>query len=73
LFNKKRYKVYRLGGAFSFLLHLFSLTLPIFILGTDKPRRLSIYPKVMRVCNKLDKILPVFSCYYIVIVNNNKF
>lgn len=75
LFNQKRYRVYRLGGMFSFCLHLFFITIPALLYRTDrqkqKLRSLSLYPRLLRMCNRLDGILPVCSCLYVVVVKKD--
>lgn len=70
LFNQKDYKIYRFGGLFSFFLHLFFITIPVFLFRTHKLRKSAVYPKLLKVSNTLDKILPICSSLYIVITEN---
>ena len=70
IFNKKPFKVYRIGGFFSFLLYFFYITIPVFLLATDKLRAKPQYFKLMKICIKLDKYLPFFSYSYIIVVKN---
>jgi len=68
LFGNKEYKVYRIGGLFSFLLHFFFITLPNFFFRTDKMRDLKVYQRSLKFSNRLDRFFPVCSCFYIVVV-----
>lgn len=70
LFGKNS-KIYRLGGSFSFFLHLFFITIPEAIFKNTKLRRSSIYPKLLNIANKLDYFIPIFPSVYIVIVKLN--
>lgn len=72
LFNQKRYKVYRLGGFFSFFLHLFFITIPVFFFRTDKLRDSLWYPRLLEVCNRFDKALPICSYLYVVVVKKDE-
>ena len=62
MFKRKDAKIYRLGGFFSFLLHFFFITVFDVALGFSSPRRSKVYSKLLRVSNKLDYLLPIFSC-----------
>lgn len=68
----KNFKIYRIGGLFSFFLHLFFITIPEIILKNNKPRQSSIYPKLLNAANGLDYLAPVFSPLYIVISKNER-
>lgn len=65
--NNNNLKIYRLGGFFSFIFHFFFITIPKRIFKTTKIIELKIYPKIIKIINVLDRILPVFSVMYIVI------
>ena len=71
LFNQKHYKVYRLGGFFSFFLHLFFITIPVIFFRTNKLIDLSWYPKLIEICNRFDKVLPILSYFYVVVVKKD--
>jgi SAM-dependent methyltransferase len=70
MFLGTNYKVYRLGGLFSFLLHVSFITIPVFGFKTDRLRDLGIYPKLVEMCNVLDRLAPVCSCLYVVVARN---
>jgi SAM-dependent methyltransferase len=72
LFNGQTYRVYRLGGLFSFFLHLFFITIPVFCFKKDGLRKMASYPKLTQTCNKLDRLLPVCSSLYLVVVEGTK-
>jgi 2-polyprenyl-3-methyl-5-hydroxy-6-metoxy-1,4-benzoquinol methylase len=69
LFRDKIYKVYKLGGLFSFFLHLIFITIPVFILKTDKMRDLCFYPNLIEICNKLDGYFPICPALYVIITH----
>jgi SAM-dependent methyltransferase len=68
LFNGRNYHVYRIGGLFSFFLHLFFITIPVFGFKKDNLRKLTLYPKLTQICNKLDTLLPICSSIYLIVV-----
>jgi len=70
LFRKEEFEIYRLGGLFSFFLHLFFITIPEALLRNTKPRQLSIYPKLLNIANRFDCFFPIFSSVYVVITKN---
>lgn len=70
LFSGTNYTVYRLGGLFSFWLHVSFITIPVFGFKTDRLRDLRIYPKLVEECNMLDRLAPVCSCLYVVVARN---
>jgi len=72
LFDNQNLKIYRLGGFFSFFVHFFLITIPKRIFKTVRIIELRIYPKIIKTANILDRILPIFSTIYIVILNKNK-
>lgn len=61
-------KIYRLGGLFSFLLHLFIITIPERSFSRWHPRQRMWYPAIVSLCNKLDRLAPFFSYMYVVVV-----
>ncbi|MBU2540171.1 class I SAM-dependent methyltransferase [Patescibacteria group bacterium] len=65
-----KFKVYRIGGLFSFFLHLFFITIPEIILKNNKLRKSNIYPKLLNTANKFDRFLPIFSSFYILVIKN---
>jgi SAM-dependent methyltransferase len=71
----KNMKVYRLGGFFSFLTTLFLMTIPERFLGKylfkgkKYPlRKTKFYPKVLSFANKADRVLPIMSMFYVVVI-----
>lgn len=68
----KNIRIYRLGGLFSFVFHFFLITIPKRIFKTTKIIELKIYPKIIKIVNMLDRILPIFSTIYIVTLNKNE-
>jgi SAM-dependent methyltransferase len=69
LFRDRVSKIYKLGGLFSFLLHTIFITIPVFIFKTDRMRDLSFYPRLIEICNKLDRCLPVCPALYVIIAH----
>lgn len=67
LFNDKNLKIYRLGGFFSFIIHFVLITIPKRIFKTTKIIELKIYPKIIKIVNILDRILPLFPSAYLLI------
>jgi len=67
LFNQKQYRVYRLGGLFSFFLALFYITIPEVLFGISF-RGLSLCPKLVGICNRLDRALPICSSLCVVVI-----
>jgi len=63
----ENFTAYKLGGFFSFFLHIFFITIPEIILKNNKPRQSNIYPTLLSIANKFDHLLPIFSSVYIVI------
>ncbi len=70
LFKGQKYVVHRLGGVFSFALHLFWITVPERLFGNIKPRQMVAYPKMVETARKFDKFLPFGSSMYIIIVSS---
>ena len=66
----KSLEIYRLGGFFSFFLHLFFITIPEAIFKNNKPRQSNIYPKLLNIANGFDCFFPIFSSLYVVIAKN---
>lgn len=69
LFGDKISKVYKLGGLFSFLLHIIFITIPVFIFKTDRMRDLCFYPRLIEICNNLDNYLPLCPTLFIIIAH----
>lgn len=67
LFHGKKYKIYRLGGVFSFFLILLFISIPNFLFFRTL-RYYPFYQKLIRKGNRLDKSLPFCSHLYIVVV-----
>lgn len=61
-------QIYRLGGAFSFLLHFFFVTIPERIRMPFLLRRNRVYSWLCRVANTLDALLPFLSVMYVVVI-----
>ncbi|HBB37596.1 MAG: hypothetical protein UV82_C0001G0048 [Candidatus Magasanikbacteria bacterium GW2011_GWD2_43_18] len=72
LFSGQPYTVYRLGGVFSFLAHLFLITIPVFFFRKDTLRDSHFYATCIKYCSKLDRVLPVCSPLYVVIIQGEK-
>lgn len=70
MFRGKKIEVYRIGGFFSFSLHFFFITIPEIFFRTNKLHDLKIYPKLIKIVNKLDRFIPFFSFTYIIIIKN---
>jgi len=69
LFRDRISKVYKLGGLFSFFLHLIFITIPVFILKNDRMRDLCFYPSLIEICNKLDGCFPICPALYVIITH----
>ncbi|RPJ09514.1 MAG: class I SAM-dependent methyltransferase [Spirochaetaceae bacterium] len=69
LFCNKKNQVYRLGGVFSFLLHLLFITFPEIFFRSGKLRESSIYTRLVEICSKMDRIIPVCSSLYVVVIS----
>jgi len=69
LFRDRITKVYKLGGLFSFLLHIIFITIPVFIFKTDRMRDLCFYPRLITICNNLDNYLPLCPALYVIIAH----
>ena len=61
------FDIYKIGGLFSFLLHLFFITIPEVFLKTNKPRQSKIYSKILNISSKLDYLLPICPSFYVLI------
>jgi SAM-dependent methyltransferase len=72
LFDQERCEVYKLGGLLSFLLHISFITIPVFILKTDKLRDLLLYQRLIEFCNKVDRLLPICCSLYVVVVSKQR-
>ena len=70
MFCNEDCKIYRLGGLFSFFLHVFFITIPEAILRNNKPRKLNIYPKLLNIVNRLDRFFPILPSSYIIVTKN---
>ena len=67
LFKGDIITLYALGGAFSFFLHFFAVTIPAKIFLNDFVRRFDFYQTLVRNCLKLDKYLPIFPACYVIL------
>ncbi|MDO8529799.1 MAG: class I SAM-dependent methyltransferase [bacterium] len=65
--------IYKLGGVFSFFLHLFFITIPEVFLKTNALRQSAIYPALLGMASKLDRAAPVWPSFYIVISKKIEF
>lgn len=77
LFRGRDFKVYRLGGLFSFLLNLFAITIPSRFLrlrtGLRSYSKYTWYDKMLAKCTRCDKYLPIcFWGYAIIAKQTNK-
>lgn len=63
----ERLDIYKLGGLFSFFLHLFFITIPEVFLRTAKLRQSNIYPALLRIAVRLDQVVSICPSFYIVI------
>jgi len=70
MFGEKS-KIYKLGGLFSFLLHLFFITIPEVLFRSSKLRQSRVYLKLLEIANKLDRFVPILSSVYVVITKNH--
>ncbi len=68
LFKGSNYTVYRLGGWGSFLVHWLCITLPERILGLPSIRRYAFYSTFLKIGFFIDRIIPVGSIAYVVVV-----
>lgn len=66
----ENFKIYRLGGLFSFFLHLFFITIPEGFLRNTRLRQSNIYPKLLNIANRFDCFFAIFSSLYVVIIKN---
>ena len=71
LFEGKDYRVYKLGGVFSFFLHLFLVSIPYRLRIQDIFRKHRFYSTLCVYANYLDKFLPWMSVMYVVVVKND--
>lgn len=72
LFQGVSIKIYKLGGFFSFLLHLSVITILEIILRRQGLRRLKGYLAAVNIANKLDYFLPFCPAFYAVIAEREK-
>jgi SAM-dependent methyltransferase len=72
IFKGSNYKVYRMGGLGSFLLHFFYITIPERFLGVTHLRAKPLYKKLKVTANKIDKFFPLLSSLYAVAVFHGK-
>lgn len=70
MFKEKDFRMYRLGGLFSFFLHLLFITIPEILLGTAKARKFGVYSKLVNISNKLDYFFPILPSFYAVIIKD---
>lgn len=68
LFKDQNFKIYRLGGLFSFLLHFFYITIIERLFRTRRARSLNLYKRLNQISAKLDKFLPFCSSIYVVVI-----
>jgi SAM-dependent methyltransferase len=68
LFTGTNYRMYRMGGLASWLLHLCCVTLSERIIGSYAFRKRPIYMKLKRQANRMDTYLPIWSVLYAVVV-----
>jgi len=66
LFHSKKYKVYRLGGIFSFSFTSLFITIPNKSFNRTFQSSL-LYPKLLESCNRLDRSFPFYSHLYLII------
>jgi len=59
--------LHKMGGLFSFLLHFFFITIPRKVFKSNHLFDSTIYLKLIKISNKLDKIIPLFPTFYIVL------
>lgn len=71
LFAGQSYKIYRLGGLPSFLVHLFCITIPERILNAPV-RHKPFYPRLVTRALKLDRYLPICGYAFVVIAHYTK-
>lgn len=64
------FDVYKIGGFFSFMFHLFFITIPEVFIKTNKPRQSRIYSKLLILSRKLDRILPFCPSFYLLIIKD---
>lgn len=67
LFDGKDITVYRLGGLFSFLWHFILIAIPVHIFRRDFFRKFRWYSTCIPTMNKLDRLIPIFPCIYIIV------
>ncbi len=61
-----RYRMYRLGGLFSFMIHMVFITIPERLCGVYS-RNNHLYERVSRFGVYLDRFLPLFSTMYVIV------
>jgi len=71
LFKSKNYKIDRLGGLFSYLLHFFYITIPLIFFKTKTKQNSNVYNTLVHISNYFDKFMPIFSYLYVVVVKRN--
>jgi len=64
-------EICRLGGFFSFILHLFFITIPERIFKSREIFKSEIYLKILNISHKLDRSIPIFPCSYVVVTKYN--
>lgn len=70
LFAGQRYRVYRLGGLCSLLLHFVYLTVPGYAFRIRERRNVERYSRLVRLCNRLDRYVPFCSYMYVVVIHS---
>jgi len=63
--------IYRVGGFFSFLTHFIFITIGKKIFKKTKTYESDKYVKILRLANKLDRVMPIFPIAYIIVNFNN--
>lgn len=71
LFRGQPYRVYRLGGLASLVVHIASITIPERIIGRQTIRNTAWYYKAVYLAQKIDRLLPICSMMYVIVVSKN--
>ncbi len=72
LFVGTNYRVYRMGGLASFILHFFCIMLPERLLGLYTFRKHELYPQLKLWANRADRFVPFCSALYAVVVSHHE-
>lgn len=65
------YKIYRIGGFFSFCLHFVYYTMPVYLFRQKIFRTKSSYKAILRFCSRADKYIPIMPILYVVVVKRD--